>query len=124
MPVWQSGIFPELLNEIASQIRIDVLKSISAAGSGHTGGSLSSADIFTALYFNLMKHNPKNPEWDKRDKLILSIGHIASLLYASLANAGYFPREELLTLRKMGSRLQGHPSRDYDCLELNSLQVL
>ena len=100
------------LKQIASQIRIDVLTSISAAGSGHTGGSLSSADIFTALYFNLMKHDPKNPEWEKRDKLILSIGHIAPLLYASLANAGYFSRDELLTLRKLGSRLQGHPARD------------
>lgn len=100
------------LKQIASQIRIDVLTSISAAGSGHTGGSLSSADIFTALYFNLMKHDPKNPGWEKRDKLILSIGHIAPLLYASLANAGYFSRDELLTLRKLGSRLQGHPARD------------
>ena len=101
------------LKNIATEIRIDVLKSISAAGSGHTGGSLSSVDIFAALYFNIMKHKAENPEWEDRDKLILSIGHIAPLLYASLANAGYFSKQELLTLRKLGSRLQGHPGRDH-----------
>ncbi len=101
------------LKNIAKEIRIDILKSISAAGSGHTGGSLSSTDIFTALYFNVMKHKPENPNWEYRDKLILSIGHIAPLLYASLANAGYFPKDELLSLRKLGSRLQGHPGKDH-----------
>ena len=101
------------LKSIAKEIRIDVLKSISAAGSGHTGGSLSSADIFTALYFYIMNHKPENPNWAERDKLVLSIGHIAPLLYASLAHAGYFPKDELLSLRKLGSRLQGHPGKDH-----------
>jgi len=101
------------LKNIAKEIRIDILKSISAANSGHTGGSLSSADIFTALYFNVLKHKPENPNWEYRDKLILSIGHIAPLLYASLANAGYFHKDELLSLRKLGSRLQGHPGKDH-----------
>ena len=101
------------LKNIAKEIRIDVLKSISAAGSGHTGGSLSSADIFTALYFYIMNHKPENPNWAERDKLVLSIGHIAPLLYASLAHAGYFPKNELLSLRKLGSRLQGHPGKDH-----------
>jgi len=101
------------LKSIAKEIRIDVLKSISAAGSGHTGGSLSSADIFTALYFYIMNHKPENPNWAERDKLVLSIGHIAPLLYASLAHAGYFPKNELLSLRKLGSRLQGHPGKDH-----------
>jgi transketolase len=101
------------LNNIAKQIRIDVLKSICEAGSGHTGGSLSSADIFTALYFSILNHNPQNPEWEERDRLILSIGHIAPVYYATLAHSGYFPINELKTLRKLGSRLQGHPGKDH-----------
>ena len=101
------------LNNTAREIRKWVLKSISEAGSGHTGGSLSSADIFTALYFHLLKHNPSNPEWEQRDRLILSIGHIAPVWYASLALSGYFDKEELLTLRKLGSRLQGHPGKNH-----------
>ncbi len=101
------------LEAIAKEIRIWVLKSISNAGSGHTGGSLSSADIFTALYFNIMNHKPGNPEWEGRDRLILSIGHIAPVLYSSLAIAGYFDKQELLSLRKMGSRLQGHPGKNH-----------
>jgi transketolase len=101
------------LKQKAKEIRIDVLKSISEAGSGHTGGSLSSADIFTALYFNLMNYRADNPKWENRDKLVLSIGHIAPLLYASLAHAGFFSKDELLTLRKLGSRLQGHPGKDH-----------
>ncbi|MEZ5084661.1 MAG: transketolase [Bacteroidales bacterium] len=101
------------LKDIAKKIRISIISSLAAAGSGHTGGSLGLTDIFTALYFNIMRHNPKNPEWAHRDILILSIGHVAPVLYATLAHAGYFPVEELQTLRKLGSRLQGHPGRDH-----------
>lgn len=103
----------EELNHIAFRIRENVLRSITAAGSGHTGGSLGLADIFTALYFNTMKHNPQQADWEERDKLILSIGHVAPVLYATLAEAGYFGKDELLSLRKLGSRLQGHPGRDH-----------
>ncbi len=103
----------EKLEQIAADIRKDVLRSISAAGSGHTGGSLGMADVFTALYFHVMRHKADNPAWEERDRLVLSIGHIAPVLYATLAHAGYFPKEELLTLRKLGSRLQGHPGRDH-----------
>jgi transketolase len=110
------------LQDTAKQIRINVVKSISIAGSGHTGGSLSSADIFTSLYFHILNHNPKNPEWKKRDRLILSIGHIAPVYYAALAHSGYFPIEELFTLRKLGSRLQGHPGKNHGLpgIELSS----
>lgn len=101
------------LVSVSKRIRMDVLRSITEAGSGHTGGSLGLADIFTCLYFNILKHDPKNPGWVDRDKLILSIGHVAPVLYVSLAHAGYFPIEELKTLRKIGSRLQGHPGRDH-----------
>ena len=101
------------LGQIALSIRQDVLKSLAAAGSGHTGGSLGLADVFTVLYFNRMNHQPENPGWPDRDRLVLSIGHVAPVLYATLANAGYFPRKELKTLRKLGSRLQGHPGRDH-----------
>jgi len=79
------------------------------AKSGHPAGSLGMADIFSALYFSVLKHDPKKPAWEERDRLVLSNGHICPVLYASLAEAGYFPKEELLSLRKMGSRLQGHP---------------
>ncbi len=81
------------------------------AGSGHPAGSLGMADIFTALYFHILKHDPKNPNWEDRDRLILSNGHICPTRYAVMAMSGYFPVEELKTLRKLGSRLQGHPSR-------------
>lgn len=101
------------LKAIAKEIRADVLKSISIAGSGHTGGSLSSTDVFTALYFNILDHKPTTPNWENRDRLILSIGHIAPVYYASLAHAGYFPKAELKTLRKLGSRLQGHPGKEH-----------
>jgi transketolase len=103
----------EVLRNISKEIRKDVVRSIAAAGSGHTGGSLGLADVFTVLYFNILNHRPSEPEWEDRDRLILSIGHVAPVLYASLAHAGYFPVEELLTLRKIGSRLQGHPGRDH-----------
>ena len=101
------------LREKSLAIRQDILKSLAAAGSGHAGGSLGLADLFSALYFNILRHDPSNPLWDDRDRLVLSIGHVAPVLYASLAHSGYFPVEELLTLRRLGSRLQGHPGRDH-----------
>jgi len=103
----------EELKQKAKEIRIDVIRSIYAAGSGHTGGSLGMADVFTALYFDILNHKTHNPKWEDRDRLVLSIGHIAPLHYTALAHAGYFPKEELLSLRKLGSRLQGHPGRDH-----------
>jgi transketolase len=99
------------LEKKAKVIRKHVLIMTHAAGSGHPGGSLSYADIMTALYFKVMNHRPENPSWDGRDRLVLSKGHAAPTYYAVLAETGYFPVEELLTLRKLGSRLQGHPSR-------------
>lgn len=96
----------------ANTIRQLVIEMLMEAGSGHTAGSLGMADIFTALYFYLLKHNPKDPMWEDRDRLILSNGHICPVLYASMAYSGYFPVEELKTLRKFGSRLQGHPHRE------------
>jgi len=101
------------LEGLARNIRQSVISSLAEAGSGHLGGSMSSADILTSLYFSVMKHNPAEPFWPGRDRFILSIGHIAPVLYATLAEAGYFQKEELLTLRKLGSRLQGHPGRDH-----------
>jgi transketolase len=95
------------------QIRSDIIRSLAEAGSGHTGGSLGLADIFCCLYFNILNHRPEEPSWPERDRLILSIGHVAPVLYATLAHAGYFPIDELKTLRKLGSRLQGHPGRDH-----------
>ena len=99
------------LEKTANEIRMLIIKMLVKAGSGHSGGPLGMADVFTALYFNILKHDPKNPDWEERDKLILSNGHICPILYAALARAGYFPVEELKTLRKLGSRLQGHPRR-------------
>jgi len=101
------------LKSIAKKIRIDVVKSLAEAGSGHLGGSLGLADVFTVLYFDRLSHQPENPTWENRDRLILSIGHVAPVYYAALANAGYFSVTELMTLRKLGSRLQGHPGRDH-----------
>lgn len=101
----------ELLQQKAKEIRIEIIKMISKAGSGHPAGSLGMADIFTALYFEILKHNPKKPNWPDRDRVILSCGHIAPVWYATLAEAGYFPKKELLTLRQINSRLQGHPKR-------------
>lgn len=95
----------------ANDIRIDLIKMLEHAGSGHSAGPLGLADIFTALYFRILKQNPANPEWDQRDILILSNGHCAPVRYATMAHAGYFPKKELMTLRKFGSRLQGHPER-------------
>ncbi|MDO8638698.1 MAG: transketolase [Candidatus Daviesbacteria bacterium] len=101
------------LKKISNQIRQDIISMIYQAGSGHPGGSLGMADIFTALYFEILKHNPKNPEDPERDRLVLSNGHICPVQYASLAHAGYFPLENLQTLRKLESGLQGHPHRGF-----------
>jgi transketolase len=95
----------------ANTVREDIIKMLVEAGSGHSAGPLGMADIFTALYFKVLKHDPKKPDWPERDRLVLSNGHICPVLYATLAEAGYFPKEELMTLRKLGSRLQGHPHR-------------
>ena len=96
------------LKEMARRLRRDVITMIAAAGSGHPGGSLSAADIIAALYFRVLRHDPENPRWHDRDRFILSKGHAAPILYAALAEAGYFPVPELATLRKLDSRLQGH----------------
>lgn len=101
------------LEEKANDIRVSIIESLIEAGSGHTAGPLGMADIFTALYFHIMKHDPTNPFWEDRDRLILSNGHIAPVLYATMAHSGYFPIDELKTLRKLGSRLQGHPHREF-----------
>ena len=97
----------------ATMIRESIIEMLLEAGSGHTAGPLGMADVFTLLYFHALKHDPKNPEWDERDRVVLSNGHICPVLYATMAHRGYFPEEELLTLRKFGSRLQGHPHRAY-----------
>lgn len=99
------------LEKRANDIRKTIVEMLVAAGSGHTAGPLGMADIFTALYFRVLRHDPKNPEWEERDRLFLSNGHICPVRYAAMAHAGYFPVEECLTLRKFGSRLQGHPER-------------
>ena len=99
------------LEEKAEQIRETIITMLVAAGSGHTAGPLDMADIFAAFYFHILKQDPKNPDWPERDRLILSNGHIVPVRYAAMAHAGYFPVEECLTLRKFGSRLQGHPER-------------
>jgi transketolase len=101
---------PAELADIARKIRIDIIEMLAKAGSGHAGGSLSSADILAALYFGVMNHDPKNPLSPARDYFILSKGHVCPALYAALAEAGYFEREEIFTLRACGSRLQGHPA--------------
>ncbi len=96
----------------ANHIRQSIIEMLVEAKSGHTAGPLGMADIFTLLYFEVLQHDPKNPAWPDRDRLILSNGHICPVLYATLAHAGYFPLEELMTLRKFGTRLQGHPHRE------------
>ncbi len=100
------------LEILADKVREDIIKSLTLAGSGHSAGPLGMADVFTALYFNVMKHNPKKPLWKDRDRLILSNGHICPLLYTVLAHSKYFPISKLKTLRKLGSSLQGHPHRN------------
>lgn len=99
------------LEEIANEVRQLIIEMLVEAGSGHSAGPLGMADIFVALYFHILHHDPKNPDWPDRDRLILSNGHICPVRYATMARAGYFPIEELKTLRKFGSRLQGHPER-------------
>lgn len=101
----------EQLQLKANSIRQDVIKMLEHAGSGHSAGSLGMADVFTALFFAVMKHDPKKPDWTDRDRLVLSNGHINPVLYATMAEAGYFDKSELRTLRQFGSRLQGHPER-------------
>lgn len=109
------------LQIIANDIRSSIIEMLVEAGSGHTAGPLGMADVFAYLFFHEMRHNPKDPRWRERDRLILSNGHICPVLYATMAHAGYFPVKELLTLRKFGSRLQGHPHREYlDILETSS----
>jgi len=101
------------LEKHANDIRISIIDSLVEAGSGHTAGPLDMTDIFTVLYFHTLKHNPQKPDWSERDRLVLSNGHICPVLYATMAHAGYFPVKELKTLRKFGSRLQGHPHREF-----------
>ena len=97
----------------ANEIRKSIIEMLLESGSGHTAGPLGMTDIFTALYFHLLHHNPKKPEMEERDRLVLSNGHICPVLYSTMAHAGYFPVSELMTLRKFGSRLQGHPHREF-----------
>lgn len=101
----------KFLEEKANEIRQSIIEMLVQAGSGHTAGPLGMADIFTAFYFHILNHDPRNPDWPERDRLILSNGHICPVRYAAMAHAGYFGLEELKTLRKFGTRLQGHPHR-------------
>ncbi len=109
--------------QIEEQIRVirrHIISMIYSAGSGHPGGSLSCVELLTVLYFSILNHNPRSPDWDMRDRFILSKGHAAPALYAVLAESGYFPVEELSTLRKTGSRLQGHPDKKIPGIEVSS----
>ena len=99
------------LAQKAEDIRESIISMLEAAGSGHSAGPLGLADIFSALYFDILKHNPAKPEWNERDLILLSNGHCVPVQYAAMAEAGYFEKKELLSLRKLGSRLQGHPER-------------
>lgn len=101
----------EELERKANEIRQDLIKMLLEAGSGHSAGSLGQADLFAALYFEILKHDPNNPMWEDRDRLFLSCGHTVPVRYVAMAHAGYFPKEDLKTLRKLGSNLQGHPER-------------
>src|SRR3989344_9282495 len=100
------------IKHIANNLRQDLIRMLLEAGSGHSAGPLGMADVFAALYFNILNHKADNPEWDERDRLFLSNGHICPVRYVAMAHAGYFPISELATLRKLGSRLQGHPERE------------
>src|SRR4026208_938851 len=97
------------LNAIAKQVRRDVIEMITAAKSGHPGGSLSATEILVTLFYDVMKHDPANPKWKDRDRIILSKGHACPALYSVMAECGYCPKDQLNTLRKMGSIYQGHP---------------
>ncbi|MDP1688957.1 MAG: transketolase [bacterium] len=99
------------LEVLANEIRQTIILTLAEAKSGHTAGPLGMADIFTAMYFHVLKHDPNNPDWPERDRLLLSNGHICPVLYVTMAFAGYFPKAELKTLRKINTRLQGHPHR-------------
>lgn len=99
------------IQERARDIRATIIEMLVSAKSGHTAGPLGMADIFSALYFHILNHDPKNPDWEERDRVVLSNGHITPVRYSAMAHAGYFPVEECLTLRKFGTRLQGHPER-------------
>lgn len=99
------------LKSLTRSLRVDIIRMLEAAGSGHPGGSLSIIDILTVLYTRFLKHDPRRPDWPDRDRVILSKGHACPALYAVMAHAGYFPKSELLNLRKLGSPLQGHPDR-------------
>ncbi len=101
----------EQLQIKANEIRLDIIRMLEHAGSGHSAGPLGLADIFAALYFDILKHDPKRPDWDQRDLLVLSNGHCVPVRYVTMAHAGYFDKKELMTLRQLGSRLQGHPER-------------
>ncbi len=103
----------KFLEEKANEIRESIIEMLLEAKSGHTAGPLGMTDVFTALFFHTLKHDPKNPSWEERDRLVLSNGHICPVYYATLAHSGYLPIEELKTLRKFGSRLQGHPHREF-----------
>jgi transketolase len=103
----------KVLEAKALEIRKSIIEMLVEAKSGHTAGPLGMTDVFTAFYFHILKHDPKNPSWEERDRVVLSNGHICPVLYATMAHAGYFPIEELKTLRKFGSRLQGHPHREF-----------
>ena len=103
----------KFLEETANNIRQSIIEMLVEAKSGHTAGPLGMADVFTALFFHALKHNSKEPFWEERDRVVLSNGHICPVYYATLAHAGYLPTEELMTLRKFGSRLQGHPHREF-----------
>ena len=111
----------EGLKIIAKNIRLSIIEMLEKAGSGHTAGSLDLVEILTILYFHTLQHKPQDPSWEERDRLVLSCGHTCPALYATLAYAGYFPKDELSTLRQFGSRLQGHPDRQFlDILETSS----
>lgn len=108
-----SDIKVKELQHKANEIRQSIIEMLTEAGSGHTAGSLGMADIFTYLFFYGLTHDPEKPDWKERDRFVLSNGHICPVLYATMAHAGYFKKSELLTLRKLGSRLQGHPHREF-----------
>lgn len=108
------------LKRQARQIRRDIVTMTHAAGSGHPGGSLSAVDFVTALYFHKLRHDPKSPGWEGRDRVVFSKGHVAPVLYAALARSGYFPPEELMTLRRLSSHLQGHPCVDTPGVEVGT----
>ena len=111
----------EGLKIIAKNIRLSIIEMLEKAGSGHTAGSLDLVEILTILYFHTLRHKPQDPSWEERDRLVLSCGHTCPALYATLAYAGYFPKDELSTLRQFNSRLQGHPDRQFlDILETSS----